>query len=236
MGFTTPKINLQKNQYDNLFESTSDNPYLTKSAKASKNKSLNTTSKSIIPAINELKKSSDSLSKTLTNGLAAQNNYLGDFAKDATLLKNFKATGYKSIADGVIALKEDSDKAKSALSQTTKEIVFVFPKVTTTTVFTEIYIPFKSKIQSIDASCSSVDNKNRNSADAEILFTLQHKDNGSATFDAIQSLSIAKGSTYTTTSFTDPVAINEGILKLYINKAPKELKNFSVIVTVIKDL
>lgn len=234
MAFTNPVTDMYKNQYDNLFETTAQNPYLKYSRKASKNKALNTTSKGVIPAINELKTSSDTINTTLINGLAAQNKYLGDFANDKELYNSFKGTGYKSIADGVIALKEEADNAKAAIESTTKEIVFVFPKVSTTTIFTEIYVPFKYKITKMDAHVSNVDN-NRSLPNSEIGFTLQHKSNDSITFDDIQSLEIASGDSFATISFSNPIEKPEGVLKVKIDKYPKELKNLSIIVTVSKE-
>ena len=233
MAFTNPVTDMYKNQYDNLYETTEKNPYLKKSAKASKNKALNTTKKGVIPAINELKSGADTMNKTLINGLAAQNNYLGDFANDQTLYDSFKKTGYKSIADGVIALKKEADTAKAAIENTTKEIVFVFPKISTTTIFTEIYVPFKYKILKIDAHVSNVDNK-RATTGTEVSFTLQHKSNESITFDDIQSLEIASADTFASISLAEPIEKPEGVLKVTINKYPKELKNLSVIVTVSK--
>ena len=205
MAFTNPVTDMYKNQYDNLYETTEKNPYLKKSAKASKNKALNTTKKGVIPAINELKSGADTMKKT----------------------------GYKSIADGVIALKEEADTAKAAIESTTKEIVFVFPKISTTTIFTEIYVPFKYKILKIDAHVSNVDNK-RATTGTEVSFTLQHKSNESITFDDIQSLEIASADTFASISLAEPIEKPEGVLKVTINKYPKELKNLSVIVTVSK--
>lgn len=232
MAFINPKTQLYRYQSDILWETTKTNPYLKSSRKPSRNKALDTSNKNVIKAINEVNTYSKNLSRTLTNGLAAQNTYIGDFSNNKDLYDSFKQTGYNSLGEAVVELNKSTDKLKAD----TKEIVFVFPKVTTDTVNPEILVPFKGKILKIDAKISNVDNPSREDETDEVKLTLKHTSKDGTTFEDITSLTIGIDTTYSAAVLDTPVGINNDVLKVSVDQAPVGLKNLSVIVTVSKEL
>ena len=233
MAFTNPKTQLYKDQYDILIEDTGSNPYLKKSASASRNKALNTKSKQVIKSINELKDNSDKINKTLIAGLAAQNTFIGDFANDKTLYDNFQATGYKSIGEAVVGM---NNHVSNLVSEEYKDVVFVFPKYSAETVNPEIFVPFKGKIVKIFAKISNTDNVNRASDSSIVDITVKHSSKDGIVFQDVSSLSIGTNATYAEYNLTDPLLIDKEVLKVSIDKASIGLMNLNVIVRISKEV
>ena len=221
--FTTPETQLYKSQYDMLYESTEANPYLKYSSRASKNKALKTSDKRIIQAINENKASIDSLSSTLTTGLISQNAKIGNLDGDATLNAAFQATGFNSLADGIIKLHEKA-------TAETKNIYFIYPKIISTTNFPEIYVPMELHAVSATARYSVIDNSLSNISQ-DIKIELQHtsKDNPDA-FTTFKELTIPVG--LSSVSEELDIDLPVGIMRAKILEFPSTgLKNVSIVVT-----
>lgn len=77
--------NICQLQSDVLLEDTTKNPLFKKSAIATANKSLNTKSKSVVSAINELLKRVNSIESNVTDALNKQFSVIGDAASDTEL-------------------------------------------------------------------------------------------------------------------------------------------------------
>ena len=221
--FTTPETQLYKSQYDMLYESTEPNPYLKYSSRASKNKALKTSDKRIIQAINENKSSIDKLSATMTTGLISQNAKIGNLDGDKDLYDAFQATGFDSLADGIIKLHEKA-------STETKNIYFVYPKLISTTNFPEIYVPMDLHVVAVTARYSEIDN-NISSIDQDIKIELQHtsKENPMA-FSPFKEIIIPVGQSLA--SEECDIDIPKGIMKAVIKEYPAAgIFNLSVVVT-----
>ena len=221
--FTSPETQLFKDQYDALFESTETNPYLKYSARASKNKALKTSDKRIIMAINENKASIDSLNATVSTTLVSQNNKIGNLDGDAQLNADFQATGYASLADGLIKLH-----AKSATE--TKNIFFVFPKVISTTGMPELYVPLNLHVINITARYSELDN-NMVNINEDIKVELQHTSKENPTsFVTFKEIVIPAGQSLTTVECDEDIP--SGIMKAVVKEYPEGgIYNLSVVVT-----
>lgn len=225
--FTTPETQLFKSQYDILFETTETNPYLKASNRASKNKALKTSDKRIIQAINENKTRIDSINSTVISTLNAQNAIIGDQLGDADLKAAFDATGYTSLSDGIINLYTKTGKME-------KQFMFVFPKVNTSTVWPELYIPFDMTILSVAARFSEIDNTVSNITN-DIKIVLQHTDNASPTsFTTFKEVSIKAGESFVSETLDTAIDLSSGLVKTVIQDAPENLKNINVVVIATK--
>ena len=105
MAFSTPTSKLYENQYDALVEKTDLNPYMKYSKRASSNKALNTKRKDAVGAINELLAAQQGLQTTTVTALQKINGVVGDHSADPQLKKDFDATGYQNLTEGIIDLK-----------------------------------------------------------------------------------------------------------------------------------
>ena len=225
--FTTPETQLFKSQYDILFETTEKNPYLKASSRASKNKALKTSDKRIIQAINENKTRIDSINSTVISTLNAQNAIIGDQLGDAELKAAFDATGYASLSEGIIKLNTKTGKME-------KQLMFIFPKVTTSTVWPELYIPFNMTILSVAARFSEIDNIVADITN-DIKFVLQHTDNKNPTnFTTFKEVSIAVGQSFVSETLSTAIDLPSGLIKAVIQGAPENLKNINVVVIATK--
>ena len=225
--FTTPETQLFKSQYDILFETTETNPYLKASARASKNKALKTSDKRIIQAINENKSRIDSINSTVISTLNAQNAIIGNQLGDPNLKAAFDATGYANLSDGIIKLDTKTGKME-------KQIMFVFPKVNTSTVWPELYIPFDMTILSVAARFSELDNTIANISN-DIKIVLQHTDNANPTnFTTFKEVSIAVGQSFVSETLNTTIDLPSGLIKAVIQDAPENLKNINVAVIATK--
>ena len=226
--FTTPETQLFKDQYDILYELTDKNPYLKYSSRASKNKALKTSDKRIIMAINENKAAIDSLSSTTITRLVNQDGKIGNLDGDPQLNADFQATGYSSLADGLIKLH-----AKSATE--TKNIFFIFPKVIATTNMPEIYVPLNLHIISIYARYSEIDNS-MGSINQDIKIELQHtiKENPTS-FITFKEIVIPTGQSFVSEDFETDLPI--GVMKAVVTQMPSAgIQNLNITVTSTENL
>ena len=218
-----------------LVENTANNTNMKYSKIPKKNKALNTTNKDVVHAINEVKSSVDNIQKNVTVTLDKQNSVIGDISANPELRQKFADTGYKTVVDAVVGLKDSMETNKGL---TTRQVVFVVPTLTKQTALPEIYFPESGVITKITATVSSTDNSNRNDVDADINITLQHSNKGSITWEDIATTDIAQGSTYAEYTVTDAdienktTEINGEILRLKIDKMPSKTAGLSVVVTV----
>lgn len=226
--FATPETQLFKNQYDALFETTENNPYLKASTRASKNKALKTSDKKIIGAINENKTKIDSLDATVMTSLVNQNNKIGNLDGDPILASAFQATGYTSLADGLIKLHEKTGTMP-------KNIIFVFPKINDSTIFPEIYIPFEMHLTNVIARFSEIDN-NVADLNTDVIIQLQHTVNtnptGFTTFKEV-TIPVTQGDSFVSEDFVQDLP--SGIVKARIAQFPDGIKNLNIVVTATKD-
>lgn len=81
---------LFKLQWDALYESTENNPYLPYKTSATLNKSLLTNNKRVIKAINEILEKAETASQTVIDFSSRFNNIMGDEMSDPTLLANLR--------------------------------------------------------------------------------------------------------------------------------------------------
>lgn len=227
--FATPETQLYKNQYDSLFESTEKNPYLTPSARASKNKALKTEDKRIIAAINEVKAKTDSLNSTVNTTLINQNTKIGPLDSDPDLYNEFQNAGYTSLADGIV-------KVSKKVGDASKNIVFVIQKVNSSTVFPEIFIPFDMHVINVTARFSEADNDKSQFTD-DIIIQLQHTDKaaptGFATFKTVTIPVTNNAASFVSEDFEQDLP--SGIMKARVTQFPDGLKNLNIVVTVTKN-
>jgi hypothetical protein len=227
--FATPETQLYKNQYDALFESTEKNPYLTASTRASKNKALKTVDKRIIAAINEVKAKTDSLNSTVNTTLVNQNTKIGPLDSDPDLYNEFQNAGYKSLADGIV-------KVSKKVGDASKNTVFFFQKVNSSTIFPEIFIPFDMHILNVTARFSEADNDKSQFTD-DIIIQLQHTDKAAPTgFTTFKTVTIPVTNN-TADSFVSEdfeQDLPSGIMKARVTQFPDGLKNLNIVVTVTK--
>lgn len=100
-------------QADILWDDTSSNPNLTSSTIPSKNKALNTKSKRVIGAINELNSNIENVSSTLDNNLTNFISVLGDYNLNPDYLEELKKIApsileaIKVMYDEIQALKQN---------------------------------------------------------------------------------------------------------------------------------
>ena len=225
--FATPETQLFKNQYDILFVDTQDNPYLKSASRESKNKALKTSDKRIIKAINEIKAKADSVEASTNSFIAFTNNIIGDHAGDADLHNNFVNTGYQNLTEAVIGIN-------SKVKDITKEIVFLIPKINSSTVSPEIAVPFDCTIKKVLARYSTDDNVVSNIT-SDIVIALQHTDNADTTaFSTFKTITITPGNSIQVDN-VDDYAFTNGFMKAKVVSCPVGLKNLNVVVTFVKD-
>jgi len=237
--FATPESQLYKNQYDSLFEDTEKNPYLKSSKVASKNKALKFKDdtgkkvKNVVNAINANKEAIDALTNTTVTQLASQNTKIGNLDGDPELYEAFQATGYSNLAEGIINLHEKT-------TTDVKNIVFVFPKVNTSTIFPELYIPFDMHLENVTVRFSVEDNQEMETFTNNIKVVLQHTSNDNPTeFTTFKEVVMenTNQNSFISVNFTEDDEIRDlpaGIMKARITEFPDNIKNVNIVVSATK--
>jgi hypothetical protein len=110
--FTLDKDALNKNQYDILTTEVTSNEYLSSSDVIAANKTLTTTKKAIIPAINEVYQQTVSIQDSLKTSLDQQLNIIGDSLNNAELATKLHAIG-ENIIDALDKLNKLTAKLES---------------------------------------------------------------------------------------------------------------------------
>jgi hypothetical protein len=85
--FSTDQENIEQLQSDILLESLANNQYFKKSSITSKNKALNTTSKYMVGAVNEILKNFNSLNSSTLSTLSTAYSAIGDILSNPGLLE-----------------------------------------------------------------------------------------------------------------------------------------------------
>lgn len=238
MAFSTPTSKLYENQYDALVEKTDLNPYMKYSKRASSNKALNTKRKDAVGAINELLAAQQGLQTTTVTSLQKINGVVGDHSTDPQLKKDFDATGYKNLTEGIIDLKNTQadvlEDVKKIVQTITKDVCFVYPKMAENSVSLEQYIPFKGKLTRVIARCSKIDNAAPRSGKINVV--LQHASKDNVVFNNIQNIVLNDGEYFVEYDLSDnPVELDNEILKVLLVKFPKSLINFNIVATIELD-
>lgn len=238
MAFSTPTSKLYENQYDALVEKTDLNPYMTASKRASSNKALNTKRKDVVGAVNELMAAQQGLQTTTVTALQKINGVVGDHSADPQLKKDFDATGYKNLTEGIINLKNTQtnalDDVKKLIQTITKDVCFVYPKMAENSVSLEQFIPYKGKITRVVARCSKIDNAAPRSGKINVV--LQHASKDAIVFNNIQNIVLDDGEYFVEYDLSsDPVDIDNEILKVLLVKFPRNLINFNIVATIELD-
>ena len=89
--YVVSEDDLYKLQWDALYESTENNPYLPYKTSASLNKSLLTNNKRIIKAINEILEIAETANQSVVDFASRFNSIIGDEMADPTLLENLRS-------------------------------------------------------------------------------------------------------------------------------------------------
>lgn len=230
MAFVNPESKLYENQFDVLATDTASNPYMTYSKRAASNKALNTTKKNIVGAINELANAQAGLEGATAAAVGKMNNVIGDHSANVSLKDSFQATGYSNLTEAVVGLveeqKETVQNVKDLVSKVTKEVVFVYPKITQSAVSIEQFVPLKGRIVQVIARVAPENNL----GSSNINLVLQKGPHGTSLFDNVQNIILNSTDTYKEYDFSSaPVSIDNEVLKTSLITYPNLVKNLVVI-------
>lgn len=117
-----------------------------------------------------------------------------------------------------------------------KQVVFCFPKINSSTIEPEIFIPFEGKVVSIDASFSTVDNPGYKDNTDDIVLGFHHKKLTSDFFIKNSTITIQAGNFNIHQNLSASLAIKEELLKITLDSYPSGIKNLNVIVNMITEI
>ena len=223
--------NINELQADILLESTSNNPLFTTHTIETLNKSLKTTKKDIVHAINELKKDQGILDATVKNNLNKQFEAIGDIVSSADVKAKLESFG-TNIIDALYNAKNQITTLDNKAKTTTKDIVFVMPKAIVNGRAPEIYFPYNGYISSIAASVSATNNTNRSEEDADIEIGIEHYYD--SVWTELTSITIPKDKTFALKNITNDTSmvINAKRTRIKIKSVPENGDTLDLSVTV----
>ena len=106
MAYIQDQDLMHQYQADILTQKTTDNPYIKKSPIASRNQQLNTATKTVTGAINEIVKKMDRVEDSVTNRLNENLEVLGDYPSNPGLITELKSID-TSIIEAILKIYKD---------------------------------------------------------------------------------------------------------------------------------
>lgn len=226
--FETDAVKAAQIQSDVLLESTANNENFTYHKLANKNKSLDTSDKRMVGAVNEILKKQNSLQNAVQNSINQQFAVLGDVIAYPELLDKLQSVS-GNLIEAVSKHDIEITNIKEISGPQEKDICFVIPRVNMTTKSPEIFFPFKGQLTRIVASVSSFC-ENRENEDADIPIDIEYLADDKE-WRKFADATISKNEFVVSKNFNDPeLIVNNRSLRIKINSLPDgETTDMSVI-------